>query len=654
MTLWVRLLAALGRVETRQWVAVGVSAVLHVAVFLGLRQAPPPEPEQVTFEIALQPPEAVRVPKPKVKARADKTPPKKLAKAKPRKTQKPRKEPHTLQAQFKAEPKAVTKTRRDAPVVALPEAVAVPQSVRAEAAPQMAAARPAAAPETAPAASVAASAAPEISMPGATSAAASMSVAASGDAGLTLSATQSLSPSIGANGAQDAAGSQSQGANAGPGAATFSAAGVSGNGLNTRNGVGAQAVTASAASPLPGGEPQGVRLTASGVLSRLPELPQGQGALAAGHLALEAGAASPADGQGRGQALTSTAAGGASASPLAGPAAGPGRGGQGTAIDRVAVPGQPQDKPPAAPRLASAKVPGSSLVREGVAPRRVAGEPTGQAQAPAMRALALAPGEPGSGPQWAIIMAPIQAGSPMGVRQAPRGAAPVQTIGAPQTAAARGGRGQAGQSGEDLGADEHSGKDAGRLRQTGPAAASLSPLGGVSGQPGSASGAAARAPEMGKTLLASAGQTAQGQALSVRAPAEQKLIRQDSRAEALDVLAPSNYCPLPVHPQPDNRAPQASGGIEQPGYAANNPILSYPLLANIQGVRGKLILRVEVQPDGRPGKMLVKQASGSRLLDDHAIAELARWRFTPARKLGQAVTAWVDVPIDFRLPADRK
>jgi hypothetical protein len=33
---------------------------------------------------------------------------------------------------------------------------------------------------------------------------------------------------------------------------------------------------------------------------------------------------------------------------------------------------------------------------------------------------------------------------------------------------------------------------------------------------------------------------------------------------------------------------------------------------------------------------------------------MSRWRFNPARKNGEAVTAWIDVPVIYRLPEGRK
>jgi TonB family protein len=130
-----------------------------------------------------------------------------------------------------------------------------------------------------------------------------------------------------------------------------------------------------------------------------------------------------------------------------------------------------------------------------------------------------------------------------------------------------------------------------------------------------------------------------------------KVVRPDTEIQRLDVLAPSNYCPLPIpgHSQPVNRAPQPDRNIpEQPAYALDNSPIHYPVWANIQGVEGQVTLRVEVLASGLPGKMWLKQSSGSGLLDLDAQEQLKHWRFMPARKNGQPVSAWIDVPVLYR------
>jgi protein TonB len=662
VTLWVRLLARLGQVEARQWVAVGASALLHVAVVLGLRQAPPPLPETVSFEIALQLPEAEKIPRPKPKSsqakQADRNKRKHLAKAKKVKPKVEVREAHTLDAELKPE----ARPRKDAPAVSLPQAEALvaeaprtlPQVPHEQVSP-VAGAQPglattatatATATASAPSATAKAStASPAATEPGAAAMVAGGTAAPSDETGLALAAARNMVLAPGGGDTTQGAeasnnpGSDAQGANAGAGPATFSASSSVGGGLNQTSGSGANVNSASASTPLAGGEPQGLRLTASGVLSSLPEFVQGKGGLASGHLAQEAGAASPVDGQGQGHALVSALAGGASISPVQGPAAGPGKGSQGVAIDRVAS--QRQGGGPAPDRLAGAPTSGKSLRGEGRGPKR------GGNSSQASETLALAPGEPGSGPGWAIIMMPVQVGVPMVPLVWTQGRGPGNQGGQARHKVATAPSGGDAVSG---------GGGAGPVRlaqaRTGMLT-SVSPQGAMGR--GAGDGGRGAAPVAGRTTPGGGAQDGNANVMSSIKPAEQKLIRPDSRVETLDVLAPSNYCPLPIHFQPDNRPPQAPPDrVELPSYGANNPSFVYPVMANIYGVEGKLIMRVQVLSDGRPGEMLLKQSSGNGILDKDAREQLARWRYNPARKNGQTVTSWIDVPVIYRLSEGRK
>jgi protein TonB len=172
---------------------------------------------------------------------------------------------------------------------------------------------------------------------------------------------------------------------------------------------------------------------------------------------------------------------------------------------------------------------------------------------------------------------------------------------------------------------------------------------------GGGEGGRSEAPVAGPTTPVGASPIGGGGGMSSVKPVDEKVMRPDSKVETLDVLAPSNYCPLPIHAQPDNRPPLPQADqLELPSYSTANPSFVYPVMANVYGVEGKLIVRVQVLADGTPGQMLLKQSSGNGILDRDAKEQLARWRFNPARKNGQAVTAWVDVPVTYRLPEGRK
>jgi len=81
----------------------------------------------------------------------------------------------------------------------------------------------------------------------------------------------------------------------------------------------------------------------------------------------------------------------------------------------------------------------------------------------------------------------------------------------------------------------------------------------------------------------------------------------------------------------------------------DNPKPLYPHASRRLGEEGKVVLRVYVSAEGDAKQVEVKHSSGFQRLDLAAEKAVARWRFVPARRGEQAVTAWVVVPIVFSL-----
>jgi periplasmic protein TonB len=81
----------------------------------------------------------------------------------------------------------------------------------------------------------------------------------------------------------------------------------------------------------------------------------------------------------------------------------------------------------------------------------------------------------------------------------------------------------------------------------------------------------------------------------------------------------------------------------------NNPKPVYPVAARRRGMEGLVRLEVEVSAHGHPVSVTIKESSGSRILDVSARDAVKRWRFEPARHMGRAVAARVEVPIRFQL-----
>jgi periplasmic protein TonB len=81
----------------------------------------------------------------------------------------------------------------------------------------------------------------------------------------------------------------------------------------------------------------------------------------------------------------------------------------------------------------------------------------------------------------------------------------------------------------------------------------------------------------------------------------------------------------------------------------NNPTPKYPPLSKRAGEHGRVVLKVLVSSKGDAENVEIDTSSGSNRLDNAAIEAVKHWRFVPARKGGQALSAYVLVPIKFSL-----
>lgn len=84
----------------------------------------------------------------------------------------------------------------------------------------------------------------------------------------------------------------------------------------------------------------------------------------------------------------------------------------------------------------------------------------------------------------------------------------------------------------------------------------------------------------------------------------------------------------------------------------DNPKPLYPHASRRLGEEGKVVLRVFVSADGDAKRVELKESCGFQRLDRAAEEAVARWRFVPAKRGEQAVTAWVVVPIVFSLKSE--
>lgn len=110
--------------------------------------------------------------------------------------------------------------------------------------------------------------------------------------------------------------------------------------------------------------------------------------------------------------------------------------------------------------------------------------------------------------------------------------------------------------------------------------------------------------------------------------------------------------PAPASAAVPTATPPAPVPISAARYDAdylNNPPPVYPPLARRLGEEGKVLLRVQVSPEGLPLAVEIHQSSGHPRLDEAARKAAGRWRFVPARQGNNAITSWVEIPVQFSL-----
>jgi periplasmic protein TonB len=86
---------------------------------------------------------------------------------------------------------------------------------------------------------------------------------------------------------------------------------------------------------------------------------------------------------------------------------------------------------------------------------------------------------------------------------------------------------------------------------------------------------------------------------------------------------------------------------EMPQKLAVNPAPDYPKEVVAAGIQGTVNLRVRIDAAGKVAAISLYSSSGTKALDDAALATVRSWVFVPARRAGRPVPFEVLVPIEF-------
>jgi TonB family protein len=87
--------------------------------------------------------------------------------------------------------------------------------------------------------------------------------------------------------------------------------------------------------------------------------------------------------------------------------------------------------------------------------------------------------------------------------------------------------------------------------------------------------------------------------------------------------------------------------IEQPTPLYGDVPIDYPLHMWDQDKEGETVLRVRVTDVGAVDSIEVLQSSGFGAFDSAAVAGARSLRFTPARRDGERIAVWAEVPVYF-------
>ena len=124
-------------------------------------------------------------------------------------------------------------------------------------------------------------------------------------------------------------------------------------------------------------------------------------------------------------------------------------------------------------------------------------------------------------------------------------------------------------------------------------------------------------------------------------------------AETVDTVDnPGDDTATAPRPEPATPAPPAPTRPAIPDRDAE-PIArlqpAYPPEAFRAGEEGTVQVQADIDANGMPSRVEVANRSGSRQLDQAAVAAVSKWRFKPAVKDGKPVASTVQVPIEFKL-----
>jgi TonB family protein len=89
--------------------------------------------------------------------------------------------------------------------------------------------------------------------------------------------------------------------------------------------------------------------------------------------------------------------------------------------------------------------------------------------------------------------------------------------------------------------------------------------------------------------------------------------------------------------------------IDEPPRCIRQPRPNYPDKARKCGIGGKTVVKALIDVDGSVIETVIAETSGSKSLDDAALAAMKKAKYKPAMRKDNPVQVWIGVPINFVL-----
>ena len=122
------------------------------------------------------------------------------------------------------------------------------------------------------------------------------------------------------------------------------------------------------------------------------------------------------------------------------------------------------------------------------------------------------------------------------------------------------------------------------------------------------------------------------------------------------VEIPPEIVAPPTDAPPSDTAPVASAATGAPAQdlkVTTRTDPTYPAASRRAGEEGTVRLRILVDERGMPRDIQISQGSGFPRLDQAAMDAVRKWRFAAATNGSQAITAWTNVAVTFRLTTQK-